>query len=150
MAASVIAAVIERYEGLPVNGLAKIWFDEAPLKDGAGNPVRPPYVVLHDDSTDGSQDLEYYRWEDTKLRFEVWAPNLAEVDAIVLGLRFGGQGHRDRAGMDNADALTIAGQDFKACIWQGEQRFVERSRGADAKAVHRCRVRYEVSCQRTG
>ena len=147
---SVIAAVLARYETFTVNSTAKIWFYEAPERDGSGAAVVPPYVVLQDDGTTPEYDFEYNPIETTRLRFEVYATSLASADAIAQGIRYNGGAVNAGSGMDFAASLTVTNQVYKAMVRESEQRFQEPQRGADASRVFRVRLVYKVETLRTG
>lgn len=149
---SVIGAVIERVEGFTfsVAGVS-IWFDQAPLKNGAGVAVVPPYVVIHDDSTNPIEsDFEHDSvFEATALRLEVYALTLADIDSIITTIRYNGGTITQGLGMVFAATLPITGSDLKESLLVSEQRFQEGSRNVDGKLVFRCRAVYKITVQRT-
>lgn len=150
MATSVIAAVIERFNTLAWGSPApKLWFDEAPIRDGAGAAIAPPYVVLKDDGTAPEYDYELNVLETTTFRFEVYAPTLAEADSIANTLKYNSQSIAGGAGFDFAAALSVTSYTLKSCVRDMEQRFQEGDRGADAKPVFRVRMRYKVEMLRS-
>ena len=150
MAASVIAAVIERFNTLTFAAVPapKLWFDEAPLRDGAGATVTPPYVVLKDDGTVPDYDFELMSIEVTTFRFEIYAPGLAAADAIADVIRYGVGAIAAGMGFDFATTLEVTGQTLMQCVRDFEQRFQEADRGTDSKPVFRVRMRYRVQMQR--
>lgn len=145
MAASVIAAVLERYDTFAITSTAVIYFDEAPARAAAGHVVEAPYVVLKDDGTTPDYDLHgNVIGETTLLRFEVYGDSLAQVDAISVGIRWNGGAVDAGLGMDHADSLTVTAQTFGGMFHEREQRFQETARGVNAGLIFRNTMRYRV------
>lgn len=143
MAASVIAAVLERLESFTYAGAVPVYFDEAP------GGTTPPYVVLKDDGTVPNYTLEYkLANEITTLRLEVYALSLASLDAISEVIRYNGGGVSDGAGLDNCD-LTVTGQECESVVRDFEQPFQEQARYDADALVFRNTMRYRVAMQRT-
>ena len=141
---TVPAAVLARYETFTINSTAPIWLHEAPLRDGSGDPVVPPYVVLHDDGTDRAETFEYYHWEVSRLRFEVYAASQAQADAIAAAVATNGGTVAAGSGMDYAAGLDLAaGMTFKGLRPDREpRRFQEGDRGGGADLVFRISLSY--------
>jgi len=147
---SVIGAVIERYETFTINSTAKIYFDEAPTRDGSGVAIVPPYVVLRDGGT--SPDYAFERScviENTTLTFEIYATGLASADAIASAIRYNGGAIDAGSGMDFATTLPLTGQTLLQMVRTSEQRNVEGGRGVDATDVYKVTMTYVVQTQRT-
>ena len=152
MAASVIAAVLDRIDTFTWTGVGAtptVWFDEVPVRDGAGTAVAPPYVCLHDDGTTPEYTFEFNHVEQTALRLEVYGTTLAQVDAMVNVIKFNGGGYQGQLGLDFADSLTITNFEYLSCVRESEQRFQEANRANPATLVFRCRMRYVVKTNRT-
>lgn len=152
MAASVIAAVLDRLDSFTWTGVTPtptVWFDEAPITDTSNAAVAPPHVVLHDDGTEPIYTLEYKCEEVTKLRVEVYATSLAQLDAMVNVIKYNGGGFTGGLGLDFADTLTIDNYAYLGMMRMSEQRFQEPSRQSAAKLVFRCRMQYECKTDRT-
>lgn len=147
--ASVIGAVIERYETFTINSTAKIYFHEAPLRDGTGEEVHPPYVVLKDDGTEIDFEFEEAPIERTRLRFEIYATSLASADSIASAIRYNGGSITAGSGMDHTKTLGLTGLDHMAMVRLSEQRWQEGDRWASASPVFRCQMVYEVTAKRT-
>lgn len=147
--ASVIGACIERHDGFTYSPKPALYFGEAPYRDGSGNAVVPPYIVIPDAATTPEHQFEYRPYETTRLTFRVYALGLALADAIVLGIRFNGGAVDAGAGMDFAASLPLTGQTLKAMVWEGERRFVENARDGTSTDVYRVDVNYRVETVRT-
>ena len=147
--ASVAGAVIERYGTLTFTPKPTLYFGEAPYRDGSGNPVVPPYVVLVDEGTTTEYDFEYHPVETTRLRFEVYALGLALADAIASGIRYDGGLVTAGAGMDFAASLPLTGMTLKAMVREREVRSVENARDGSSTDVYRVSMAYRVEVLRT-
>ena len=147
--ASVIGALKERYETFTINSTAKLYFHEAPLVDGSGNQVNPPYVVLMDDGTEVAHEFEENPIETTRVRFEVYATTLASADSIASAIRYNGGTITAGSGMDSSESLPLTGMDHMNIDRLREQRWKEGARGTSATPVYRCSMQYEVVVKRT-
>lgn len=142
MAASVIAAVLDRYDTFTVASTATAYFDEAPARDA-------PYVVVKDDGTEPTPDFKNNPIETTRLRFEVYGTTLTQADAVALGIRFNGGALDGGAGFDRASTLSVTNQTLLSARWLSEQRFQEGGRGPSAGIIFRVRCEYEIRMVRT-
>lgn len=142
MAASVIAAVIDRIEGLTFSGTVPVYFDET------GGRVTPPYIVVKDDGTTPSYTLEFkLANEITAVRLEVYALSLASLDAITEVVKYNAGGVSGAAGLDFGE-LTVTGQECEAVVREREQRFQEQDRWNADALVFRNTMRYRVAMSR--
>lgn len=147
--ASVTGAVIEKYGGFAFTPKPTLYFAEAPYRDGSGNAVVPPYVVLVDEGTVPEYDFEYNPIETTRVRFEVYALGLALADAIASGIRYDGGAVAAQAGMDFASSLPLTGMTLKEVVREREVRSVEKARDGSATDVYRVSMTYRVQVVRT-
>lgn len=147
--ASVVGAVKERYESFTVAATVPIWFGYVPLKDGAGNAVNPPFVLLEDLGTTPEQDFEYNPVETTRIRFTIYATRLADVDATASAIRYNGGSISAGLGMDNAASLPLTGMTLKHVTREQEVRGVSTPPNLTAERVHYCQMTYAVDVLRT-
>lgn len=127
--ASVIGAVLEKYDLLTFSGRPPIYFDQAPAKTVGGAALVPPYVVLKDDGTAPDYTLDLVPVESTRVRFRVYALTLAAADAIAVGIKWDQGVPTARQGFDFAETLPLTGASL---LDHGAVRTREqRSRTAD-------------------
>lgn len=100
MAADVISATLAYYDTLSFSGRPGIYFDEAPAKTSGGAALTPPYVVLKDDGTTPDYTEEFVPVETTRVRFLVYAKQLADAVAVAAGIKYDGGTAVQRQGFD--------------------------------------------------
>lgn len=100
MAADVISSILTYYDSLSFSGRPGIYFDEAPAKTTAGAALTPPYVVLKDDGTTPDYTEEFVPVETTRVRFLVYAKQLADAVAVAAGIKYDGGTAVARQGFD--------------------------------------------------
>jgi hypothetical protein len=146
---SVVAAALTKYDSLtaanfPSSTRPPVYFDEAPVTDGAGAQLRPPYVVLKDSGRTPDVLSDYGGTEDGAFTLEVYAASLADVDTIVHAIKWNGQNPGQASGFDcgTLPALT-APYSLMHLLRTGEQRFVA---GIDqnGRRMHCCRLTYSA------
>lgn len=149
MALSAVAAAMARYESIPPvvfpGGVRPpIYFDLVPVAS-AGQPVRPPYVVV----TDRGQRPEAVLpdagvVERATVELAVYALSLAAVDALVTVIRHGGSPPEMRAGLDAALWPASAPYECVLALRVAEQR---RYAGwsVQAQPVYMATLTYDVT-----
>lgn len=149
---SVIGAVIERYESFTFANRPAIDFDEAEIRAVGGSSssalTKPPYVILIDNGMT-PDDTQYITQEVTTLQFKVYGTSLAQVDAIVEGIRYNGGTQHGGAGMDFAASLPLLNYNLTHMLVRRIQRFTERERNDTANKVFRANMDYEVRTVRS-
>ena len=151
---SAIGAIIEKYESLAFASRPPMFFDAAPLRAvgaaATGPILEPPYVILKDGGTPTDGTFEADVTEVTALTLEVYGRGLAEVDAVVEGIRFDGGGMRGRAGFDHAVATGFPMTNYRllSLILLDFRRSVSPSRGGDGRPVYVAEMRYSLSVER--
>lgn len=144
---SVIGGVIDLWGLLAFTPKPALYFDEATLD--RTNTTVISYVVLHDDGTSVTYDVEYHPYETTKFRFDVYAPTRVLLEAIVTGIRYDTGGVTGRLGFDFTERLPVTGLDEIDVRRVREQRGQEPDRGVGGALVQRCTMSYEVTGVRT-
>lgn len=151
---SAVGAIIQKYESLGFASQPSLYFDAAPLRAvGAAATaaiIEPPYVVLKDGGTTFGGTFEADVTEETAFTFEVYGRGLAEVDAVVEGVRFAGGGMRGRVGFDNTIATGFPMTNYRllSLILLNFRRSVSPSRGSDGRPVYVAEMRYSMSVER--
>lgn len=91
---SITAAVKTKYEALtaanfPSSTVPAIYFGTAPVVDGSGTQVRPPYTVFNEGAREVKPlDFERNNIVTIDLTMQVFANTLADVDTICNAIRF--------------------------------------------------------------
>ena len=151
---SAVGAIILKYETLAFANRPALFFDAAPLRAvgsaATSDIIEPPYVVLKDGGTAFDGTFEADVTEATAFTFEVYGRGLAEVDAVVEGVRFDGGGMRGRAGFDHAIATGFPMTNYRllSLILLNFRRSVSPSRGGDGRLVYVAEMRYSMSVER--
>lgn len=145
---SVPAAALTLYDGLtagnfPGGTRPPIYFDEAPVTDGAGAQLRPPYVVLKDSGRTPDVQSDFGGTEDGAFTLEVYAASLGDVDTIVHAIKWNGANPAAATGFDCGTLTLTAPYSPMHMLRTGEQRFVA---GLDhtGKRMHCCRLSYSA------
>ncbi len=115
MAQSAIAAAIARYGTISMSVTKPpLYFADIPQTGATGIALELPYINLVDEGTTPDYDFEHNPVEVTKVRFEAYANTLTEVDALLIGLKYGTTGATAGGGFDYC-TMTITGQQFMEC-----------------------------------
>lgn len=148
---STIAAVMAVYDALTAGPLAAgptrppIYFAEAPLVDGSGNRVYPPYCVL----TDGGEESEQWDFSHNAIVggsfvLEVYGDQLADADALLRAIRWNGQAPGNKAGLDFA-VLSLNSPLYPMNVVPGRRtRSKAPGVGRTGQRVHMVRAEYAV------
>lgn len=147
MSATIATAAVQTKLGtLTLPGTPTVWKDQAPLRDGSGNAVVPPYVVVGcaEGPVEWMADLD--RVETSYVTLDVYAATQAACEAIVLAIQYGGQAPVNRAGLDDASALTLpTGYSLNKVERRGPPAVTqEAERGQAGGLVFRGVMRYAV------
>jgi len=157
MATSIIAAVMDRVDGLP-EGLfpgsvrPAVYLDMAPLTDGTGAQVHPPYLILTDHGTETVYDFERNVFETTELTLTAYADSLADADATCEALKYGPGDIDGAEGLDHctlALAAAVGARESHSVIRTGERAFLAPGLGRTGQRTHARELRYKITLRRT-
>lgn len=151
-AAYVSEAVQARYATFAFSGKPALWPERAPLKDGTGAAVNPPFVEVYTDdagasefATGASEFATGMAVETVRVRFEVYALTKASLRALVRGVQYDDGAPGAREGMDDADSLTFtaSGMSLNAMWRTGPGAVTEEpGRSLTADIVYKCVLNY--------
>ena len=147
---STVGAVLAMLDALPSNlfpGSVRppAYLDEAPPTDAAGQPVRPPYLILKDTGTaEPDAGTETNLMEAGGFELTAYDNSLADVDQAVYAVRWGGQAPDARAGLDFAALDLLAPRHPLAVSAPAERRFYA---GLDREGLrtHACSLTYRTA-----
>ena len=148
---SVIAASIARYRSLTPPALSTgtalppIFFDDAPVTDGSGNQIYPPYVVLKDNGLTPTFDMAFRSYEETPIEFEVHADLLADVDLIVEAMKYNGAAIYAQQGFDFGTLPDLAVNWDNIRLVRTFERRYQAGRGKLAQVSHACDLKYKIT-----
>ena len=150
MAASVIAAVLDKYDTLTLPGSPPCFFDQIPATDGNGAQLYPPFVVLEDDGLTPTWEFERHPFEETRLTFRVYALGLDDADAIVEGIKYGGaMDVTEGRGFDFGTLPTLDPDRYlKTMVRTRERRYLADRLDRQGRRVHACDLEYSVRLNR--
>jgi hypothetical protein len=123
-----------------------VYFGEAALKNASAVQPTLPFIVIEDQGTAPEYEFELGGIEVTTLQTTVYAVTLAQIDSIVLALKYGGDIPSDQAGLDFGTLTSLGNYlTFMECKRVGEKRDREQqSYTQTAQIAHRCQLTHEV------
>jgi hypothetical protein len=149
---SVIAACMTRYDSLSAAAFGgtrpPIFFDEAPQTYNSAQ-LRPPFVVLKDGGLVPSFEFEWGAMEASALSFEVYAETLASVDTCVEAIKYGGGTITAGSGFDGGTLPSLAAGRRSVRVFRTKETRFREGFGHTGALVHRCRLEYAVTLQRS-
>lgn len=123
-----------------------VYFGEAALRNAAAAQVTVPLVVIEDEGSAPDYEFELGGVEVTTLVVSIFANTLAQIDTIVLALKYGGGIPSAQQGLDFG-TLTGLGSylTFMECKRVKEKRNREHQEYTQtAQIVHKAELTYEV------
>lgn len=148
MAHSYLAAAVALYDTLaaanfPAATRSPRHFGEAPVKDGSGTDLRPPYVVFADLGSAPEYQSDYGGPEPGGFTLTAYADTLADVDTIVTAVKWNGAAPANKAGFDFGTLTLDAPLYFLSLARTREVREYVAP-GKSGQRVHRCVLTYRV------
>lgn len=108
MASGVFSAIQEKFDSLTYIGKPnQLWFGEAPLKDPDGNNVDLPLAQMYHESAGDITTFEYPSIQLHRIRFEVYAYQLDQVEHQCMGILFDNQDPQLAAGLAYTSSLPL-------------------------------------------
>lgn len=150
---SIIRACQLKFAGLSAGGFPggvrpALYFADAPQTDTNGDQVRVSsqgYVVLKD----RGQDVSLFGFnletrEVANFDFEVYYPELEDVDAAVLAIKRNGGTTAQRQGFDFGTLTDLESPRGTFVVRRVREQRDKVGVGRDGRPVHRCVISYRV------
>jgi hypothetical protein len=143
MAASVIAAVLEKLDSFTYSTAPKFYFDEAPSTDSTGAQQRFPYGVIKDGGLQPEYQSDLGGIEVGSFTLEIYGTSLANVDAVVSVVKYNGQIPSSTAGLDFC-TLAIAAPLYPVSLIRTNERRSFAGFSHQTERCHLCELTYSV------
>ena len=123
-----------------------VYFGEAGLRSSAGVHVDLPFIVVEDRGAAPDYEFEWGGTETTTLDVTIYAITLAQVDSIVLALKYGGGIPSAGSGLDFGTLASLGSYlTFEECKRVGETRNREHENYTpQSQIAHNAKLTYEV------